>query len=214
MKTLILFLLICVNIFSQTKIDYENFDENLAKKAFINAFTIFRDTFTTHHLTLNYAKVDSMSPEMNKKPQLRKMRWSDWLYDNLSKQNCQKIINMGDRFDHVDVTSWLELNRSNISVIGAGDIKGLTSPNRLNFMYKENIFQSTYNFQTYEELVSYIIKSWDKSPRHSAIMRGKHYSTVKYEKNNIILTSIFSCSIKYDKKNNRTKSTINIIDFI
>ena len=203
MKCLIFtfFFLLGFGVYSQTKIDYDNFNENTAKEAFIKAFTVFRDTFTIHHLSMPSTKLDSMSPDMVKTPQLRKMRSSDWLYTNLSVKNCQKIINMGNNFDHVDVTDWLEINRNNLWVNGIKNIKGLTPSTSFDFLYKENIFQYTGKFETYDELAVFIIKTWDKSPRHSAMMRSENYSNIKYKKNNIILTAIYSCSIKYDKKN-------------
>ena len=213
MKSLIFtfFFLLGFGVYSQTKIDYDHFDENAAKVAFINAFTVFRDTFTIHHLSMSSTKLDSMSPDMIKNPQLRKMRSSDWLYTNLSVKNCQKI-STDNKLTHTDVTDWLEANKNTICINCKKNVKGITSRDIM-ISYKENIFQTTYKFETYEELASYIIKTWDKSPRHSAMMRSKNYSTYEYEKTNIVLTAIYSCSIKYNKTTNKLSSTLNIIDF-
>jgi len=215
MKNLFLsfFFLLGFGVYSQTKIDYDHFDENAAKVAFIKAFTVFRDTFTIHHLSMSSTKLDSMSPDMIKNPQLRKMRSSDWLYTNLSVKNCQKI-STDNKLTHTDVTDWLETNKNTIWVNGIKNIKGLTSSTTFNIIYKENIFRTPCKFETYEDLANNIIKTWDKSPRHSAMMRSKNYSTYEYEKNNIVLTAIFSCSIKYNKTTNVVSSALNIVQFI
>jgi hypothetical protein len=73
------------------KIDYANFDSKRASEVLAETFLNFRDTITYHHLKLAGYKISDISPEMNTCPSLRKLRWSDWLYTNLSVKNCSEI---------------------------------------------------------------------------------------------------------------------------
>ena len=198
------------SLFSQ-KIDYFNFNSKRASEVLAETFLSFRDTITTHHLKLEGYKISDISPEMNSCPSLRKLRWSDWLYTNLSTKNCSEILAMGNKMAHSDKTEWVKSNKHTISNIAKSSVKGLKK-NEVRLMYCENIYQSTCQFSTYQELAIHIINSWDKSELHSAIMRSKNYSNIEYKDNKVIMTALFSCSVQYNQLTKYTKSTLNIID--
>lgn len=212
MKFLFLFLSLFLSFVGLTqKIDYSNFDSKRASEVLAETFLSFRDTITTHHLKLEGYKISDISPEMNTCPSLRKLRWSDWLYSNLSTKNCSEILAMGNKMAHSDKTEWVKSNNQTISNIAKSNVKGLKK-SEVRLMYCENMYQSTCQFSTYQELAIHIINSWDKSELHSAIMRSKNYSNIEYANNKTIMTALFSCSVQYNPLTKYTKSTLNIID--
>lgn len=193
------------------KIDYSNFDSKRASEVLAETFLSFRDTITTHHLKLEGYKISDISPEMNTCPSLRKLRWSDWLYTNLSTKNCSEILAMGNKMSHSDKTEWVKSNKQTISSIGKSNVKGLKK-SEVRLMYFENMYQSTCQFETYQELAIHIISSWDKSELHSAIMRSNNYSINEYKNNKVVMTALFSCSVQYNPTTKYTKSALNIIN--
>lgn len=212
MKSLSLFLSLFLSFVGLTqKIDYTNFDSKRASEVLAETFLSFRDTITTHHLKLTGYKISDISPEMNTCPSLRKLRWSDWLYTNLSTKNCSEILAMGNKMSHADKTEWVKSNKQTISNIGKSNVKGLKK-SEVRLMYFENMYQSTYQFETYQELAIHIINSWDKSELHSAIMRSNNYSINEYKNNKVVMTALFSCSVQYNPLTKYTKSAFNIIN--
>ena len=205
---LILTLFIGFGFFSQT-IDYSNFDERLASLSLAKAFCNFKDTTTTHDLYLDYAKYSEMSPDLMKNKSLRKIRWNEWIYNNISTKNCDKVMGMGSKINHPDIEKWIESNQKLITKEVTKNQKTYYSEHRIS--YSEVLFQhNSKKYKTYEELANEIIKTLDKSRSHSGLMRGKEYSVSEYEKG-FILTSAFACSVKYDKNINYIKCAINII---
>jgi hypothetical protein len=212
MKTIsLIFTLFLSLVGLSQKIDYSNFDSKRASEVLAETFLKFRDTITTHHLSLDNYKISDVSPEMNTSPSLRKLRWSDWLYTNLSTKNCDEIINMGNKMSHSDKSEWVKSNKSTISKIAISNVVGLKK-SEVRVMYNENLYQYTGQFETYQDLAISIIKSWDKSELHSAIMRCKNYSDIEYDNNKVIMTALFSCSVKYNPVTKYTKAVLNIMD--
>jgi hypothetical protein len=193
------------------KIDYANFDSKRASEVLAETFLNFRDTITYHHLKLAGYKISDISPEMNTCPSLRKLRWSDWLYTNLSVKNCSEIIAMGNKMKHSDKTEWVKSNKKTISDIAMKNVKGLKK-SEIRLMYTENLYQHTGQFETYQDMAISIIETWDKSELHSAIMRSKNFSNIEYKDNKVIMTALFSCSIQYNPSTKYTKAALNIID--
>ena len=199
-----------LSLFSQ-KIDYFNFNSKRASEVLAETFLSFRDTITTHHLKLTGYNISDISPEMNSCPSLRKLRWSDWLYTNLSTKNCSEIIAMGNKMSHSDKTEWVKSNKQTISNIAKSNVKGLKK-SEVRLMYCENMYQSTCQFSTYQDLAIHIINSWDKSELHSAFMRSNNYSINEYRNNKVVMTALFSCSVLYNPSTKYTKAALNIID--
>lgn len=207
---LLIFLLFFGNYqFAQTAIDYNNFDERKASLALAKAFCNFKDTTTTHDLYLDYAKYSEMSPDLMKNKKLRKVRWNEWIYSNISTKNCDKTMEMGTKIDHPDIEKWVETNQKLITEEVTKNQKTYYSDHRIS--YKEVLFQhNSKKYKTYEELANVIIQTLDKSRSHSGLMRGKDYSISEYEKG-FILTSAFACSVKYNKGLNYIKCSLNVI---
>jgi len=216
MKNLIVifFFLIGVSVFSQTKINYNNFDNDLATKILAQKFIEFRDTITQLGGGLVFTKVN---PEIESNPDLMIPKWSDYLYQNTSKPNCDIIINEGYTVRHVDVSSWFynEKTKKQISVI---KFKGSEVPESSwlslssYMVYKENACTLMDKFKTYEELASYILMLWEKSPAHKRAQRSYTYDTLSYKKYGEKIYGIFSCRILYDKETGITKSVLNIVN--
>jgi hypothetical protein len=217
MKTtvLILFLILISNFYSQ-KINYDNFDVNLANEALSISFLKFRDTIT--HLTSNpkYSYY-TYAPEMNKIKSLRIPNKSDMLYNFYSFSNCNKLL-YSDNSDHIDVTESFKKDKPKFI--------------KESFKYEKNISEKVINtsrvnygevlficenkkFDTYQELADFIILSFDKSSSHSTILRGQMHSKYLLDNYNIsTVTGLFSCCILYDKNRNKFVSTINIVTVI
>jgi hypothetical protein len=208
-KFFLILILISSNFLLSQKIDYKNFDEKRASLVLAEIFLKFRDTITTHSLNCKTAKYSDISPDLNKNKNLRKLRWNEWMYENISIKNCQKIMDMGSKIEHPDIQSWFESNHNVIKKEVLKNYKCNFQTYRIS--YSEVMFQhNSSKYETYEELAVSIIHSLDKSSSHSSILRGRHYSIKEYEKNSV-LTAAFACSVKYDIKTNYVKSSLNII---
>jgi hypothetical protein len=213
MKNLItlLFVLVSSITFSQ-KIDYDNFDEDLATKALAEAFLNFRDTFTHFTIDPKY-KISDVNPDMNNYPELRKLKWSDYLYTNVSDKNCETLLSSSD-FYHIDVKSWVE---SNVKVLTDDMFLGKNVPNvtysLTGVTYLENLYRSVnLYFETYEDLAKDIIFSWNESPGHCSTLRIGSYSRSKLKKYNLKIPGIFSVCVKYNKETKKVISSLNIYD--
>ena len=217
MKNLIVifFFLIGVSVFSQTKINYNNFDNDLATKILAQKFIEFRDTITQFGGG-NTLFTDSR-PELKDNQDLLIPKWSDYLYDKTSKPNCNELNKVGHSVWHVDVSKWFysETTKSDISKIkfqGSKIPQNLWVPHSSSLVYNENVCSLMDKFKTYEELAVYIITLWENSPLHRDVQRGITHSHVCYKKYNEKIYGIFSCRVTYNPNFGTTKSVLNIVN--
>ena len=216
MKNLILslFLLYNLNLFSQTAIDYNNFDNDLATKILAQKFIDFRDTITQLGSGLVFTKVN---PEIINNPDLMIPKWSDYLYDNTSNPNCSILIKEGHSVRHIDVSAWFysDITKSKISQIRFSDTKVPKSswlPLSSSMIYRENVCSLMDELKTYEGLATYIITLWENSKEHKRAQRGYTYKILAYRKYNEKIYGIFSCKVMYDKNTGVTKSVLNMVN--
>ena len=216
MKNLIVifFFLIGVNVFSQTKINYNNFDNDLATKILAQTFIEFRDTITQFGSGLVFTNVN---PEIIKNPDLMIPEWSDYLYDNTSNPNCSILIKEGHSFRHIDVSTRFysdntTLKISQIRFSGSKVPKSSWLSLSSSMIYRENVCSLMDKLKTYEELATYIITLWENSKEHKRAQRGYTYDTLSYTKYNEKIYGIFSCKVMYDKNTGVTKSVLNMVN--
>lgn len=215
MKSVLVCLMMVMSVFGFTqKIDYENFDNGLATKALKDAYLVFMDTFT-HFTTDPKFKIETTCPTFYNLPETRKIVWSDLLYKNVSYVSCSTLIAKKE-FDHLDFSSWLNLNKTKM----VNDyLSGFKSIPKIDYNYnyvslEEVLFMcKNSNFETYQELANYMIKSWDKSPMHCGTIRFIPYDSYYYEVYNAKVISKFSCCVMYDKNTKEIKSCINIFSY-
>ena len=212
---LLIFLLFCGNYqFAQTKIDYSNFDNDLATKILAQKFIEFRDTITLFGSGLVFTKVN---PEIIDNPDLMIPKWSDYLYDNTSNPNCSILIKEGHSVRHIDVSSWFysdntTLKISQIRFSGSKVPKSSWLSLSSSMIYRENVCSLMDKLKTYEELATYIITLWENSTEHKRAQRGYTYDTLSYEKYNEKIYGVFSCKVMYDKTSGVTKAALNLVN--
>jgi hypothetical protein len=171
MRKVTLFLtLLFVNSFYSQKIDYNNFDPELASKALFNEMNKFRDTITVNGYG---AKFDSLFPETVKEPRLKNLVWSNDVYKTFSKPNCLENVKKNDLF-HVDVTTYWNTKENRIKFLDDVFIKSKENPNT-QINYSEVGLMSTETFETYEEMAVNFISKWEKSYMHRCIIRAGLY---------------------------------------
>lgn len=216
MKNLILslFLLFNLNLFSQTVIDYNNFDNDLATKILAQKFIEFRDTITLFGSGLVFTKVN---PEIIDNPDLMIPKWSDYLYDNTSNPNCSILIKEGHSVRHIDVSSWFysdntTLKISQIRFSGSKVPKSSWLSLSSSMIYRENVCSLMDKLKTYEELATYIITLWENSKEHKRAQRGYTYETLSFTKYGEKIYGIFSCKVMYDKNSGVTKAVLNMVN--
>jgi hypothetical protein len=216
MKNIFLTLLLFVVSvsFSQTKIDYNNFNNDLATKILAKKFIEFRDTITLFGSNLVFTDVN---PEIIDNPDLMIPKWSDYLYNNTSNPNCSTIIKEGHSARHVDVSKWFysedtKWEISQIKFKGSKIPKSSWSPLNSSMIYRENACSLMDKLQTYEDLATYIIMLWENSKEHRRAQRGYTYSTFSYKKYNEKIYGIFSCKVMYDKNTEVTKAVLNLVN--
>ena len=198
-------------LFSQTKIDYNNFNVDTATKVFTKVFLEFRDTAV--HFCGGVPHVEH-HPVLSEFPELRRPRWSDFLYEQVSLPNCKELYKYSNKVFHVDREEWYETNIKTIRKEYYKGIKNVPQDEldnaRLN--YSENALSTSKKFDTYEELGSFIILSWEKSPSHKCGQRGVLYDTFSYNHYGLKIQDLFSCCVVYNPSNGYTKAVINFIE--
>lgn len=216
MKNLFLtfFILLGFNVYSQTKIDYNNFDNDLATKILAKKFIEFRDTITLLGSDLVFTE---LRPEIESNPDLMIPKWSDYLYNKTSNPNCSTIIKEGHSARHIDVSKWFysEDTKWEIAQIKFKSSKVPKSswvPLSSSIMYAENVCSLMDKLNTYEELASYVINLWENSPEHRKVQRGYTYDTLSYKKYKEKIYGIFSCKVMYDKNSGVTKAVLNLVN--
>lgn len=204
MKKVILFLtLLFVNSFYSQKIDYNNFDSDLASKALFNEMNKFRDTIT---LTGYGAKRDSIFPELVENPRLKKLVWSDDVYNTFSKPNCLENVNQ-NRLFHVDITEWWNIKENRIKFLDDVFIKSKENPNT-QINYSEIGAYTTEAFETYEELAMGLIMVWEQSYKHKCIQRTGLYSQFHMKLGYVVQTAS-ACYVHYG--NGKTWAFFNFV---
>ena len=216
MKSLILYLFLFFNLslFSQTKIDYNNFDSDLATKILAKKFIEFRDTITLRGSNLVFTTI---RPEIVNNSDLMIPKWSDYLYNNTSNPNCSTIIKEGHSARHVDVSEWFYSDNTKFEIAqikfkGSKVPKSSWVPLSSYLVYNENVCSLMDKLNTYEELASYIITLWETSKEHRRAQRDYTYDTLSYKKYNEKIYGIFSCKVMYDKNSGVTKAVLNMVN--
>jgi hypothetical protein len=204
-------LLLPFSLFSQTKIDYNNFNVDTATKVFAKVFLEFRDTAV--HFASGVPHVVPY-PVLSESPELRRPRWSDFLYEQVSLPNCKELYKYGNHVFHVDREEWY---KTNINTIRQEYYKGIKNVpqcqlENARLIYSENAFSTSKKFDTYEELASFIIMSWENSITHKCAQRGILYDSFSYKEYGLKIQDIFSCCVVYNPLNGHTKAVINFIE--
>ena len=208
------FFLLGFGVHSQTKIDYNNFDNDLATKILAKKFIEFRDTITLLGSGLVFT---NLHPEIVSNPDLMIPKWSDYLYNNTSNPNCSTIIKEGHSARHIDVSKWFYSDNTKFEI---AQIKFKVSkvpksswvPLSSYLVYNENVCSLMDKLNTYEELASYIITLWETSKEHRRAQRDYTYDTLSYKKYNEKIYGIFSCKVMYDKNSGVTKAVLNMVN--
>ena len=207
--------LITLNSNSQTPIDYDNFDSDLASKILGQKFIEFRDTINAFGsgrlFSENY-------PETVEYPELKIPRWSDYLYENLSKYNCGKMMeNKRHESGHIDREKWFKSQQTK-SDLGEIMFKGTIIPKSkwevytICMEYSENSCSLQSQFNTYEELALYMINGYENSIMHRCAQRGIMHDVTVYRSYGVKIYGLFSCCIMYDKETKITKSVLNMVN--
>ena len=218
MKKLItlLILLVTLNGYSQTPIDYDNFDTDLASQILGQKFIEFRDTITQfgHGASIF---VDRL-PYLKDNRDLLVPQWCDYLYKNLSKYNCGKMMeNKKHQAGHIDREKWFKSKQTK-SDLGKILYEGTIIPESewgaytTCMRYRENSCSIGGRFDTYEELGVYIISRYESSIMHRCAQRGVIHDATVYKHYNIKVYGLFSCCVMYDKETRVTKSVLNLIN--
>ena len=213
MKKLITLLLVLVTLngYSQTPIDYDNFDREVAEFHLREAFLHFRDTITK----MGYDKERFiLYPELLKDKSLDIPIWSDKVYELISKHNCDILTNIKDDVYHVDREKWWEDPKTQKLFVEEKykhieDEKIRESITEVG--YSENALFTTKKFTTYEELATALINQWENSYYHKCLQRRNMFCTYLYRSHNIIVKDLFACSVTY---NPSTKCVHSVINFI
>jgi hypothetical protein len=208
------FFLLGFGVHSQTKIDYNNFDNDLATKILAKKFIEFRDTITLLGSGLVFT---NLHPEIVSNPDLMIPKWSDYLYNNTSNPNCSTIIKEGHSARHIDVSKWFYSDNTKFEI---AQIKFKVSkvpksswvPLSSYLVYNENVCSLMDKLNTYEDLASYIITLWETSKEHRRAQRDYTYDTLSYKKYNEKIYGIFSCKVMYDKNSGVTKAVLNMVN--
>ena len=218
MKKLITLLLVLVTLngYSQTPIDYDNFDSDLASKILGQRFIEFRDTITQfgHGASIF---VDRL-PYLKDNQDLLVPQWCDYLYENLSKYNCGKMMeNKRHEAGHIDREKWFDSEKTK-SDLGEIMFKGTIIPESewgiytYSMRYGENSCSLQSKFKTYEELALHIINGYENSIMHRCAQRGIIHDVTVYRSYGVKIYGLFSCCIMYDKETKITKSVLNMVD--
>jgi hypothetical protein len=204
-KFFVLVLVMITNTFFSQKIDYNNFDVMLASKVLFEKMNYFRDTITQ---TGYGAQFDSVFFETKKDRSLRKLYWSDNVFNLFSKPNCLENIRIGD-LHHIDHKEWW--NNKNNRKIFSDDVYVFVPKNVVKtyqFTYSENCGVLYQKFETYQELADFMIMCWEKSYFHRCKQRSGLYSTYLVESGCKVRTAS-ACCVQYE--NGRTWFFINFI---
>ena len=213
MKNLItlLIVLFSLNGFTQ-KIDYTNFDNDLATKALAEAFLNFRDTIDCYG---GGKKWNVTHPVVDSFPEMNKPRWSDWVYENISLPNCVEMSNNAKNvLYHVDRTDWYKGNEQLVRDVyyeGVPNVPQIIVRNA-RLRYSENIFMYTGEKETYQELATHMIVLWENSTHHRNAQRGLLYDTFSYKEYGLKIQDLFACCVIYNPYTKTTRSSINFIE--
>ena len=208
--------LITLNTNSQTPIDYDNFSSEIATLKLKEAFLHFRDTITTYGSRNEHKHLEDY-PILKEKKHLMLPRWSEWIYDNISVRNTKELIRTTSLY-HPSIKEWLEIHHDDM-VNAYYDGNTHKDVERFKetcvITYSENavrvpikINEDRYN--TYEELATTIILTYEKSMNHRCLQRAPMLSNgldVVGDESN----AIFACCVMYNKNTKQVKSTINFI---
>ena len=211
----LLILLVTLNGHSQTPIDYDNFSTEIATLKLKEAFLHFRDTITTYGSHNEYKHLEDY-PILKEKKHLMLPRWSEWIYDNISVPNTKELIKTTSLY-HPDIKEWLENHHKDmVNAYYEGNIHEDVElfKETCVIMYSENavrvpIKDNEDRYNTYEELATTIILTYEKSMNHRCLQRSPMLSSgfrFGDESN-----SIFACCVMYNKNTKQVKSTINFI---
>ena len=210
----ILFFLIGINLYSQTVIDYKNFNNDLATNILAQTFIEFRDTITLLGSNLVFTTI---RPEIVNNSDLMIPKWSDYLYNNTSNPNCSTIIKEGHSARHVDVSEWFYSDNTKFEIAqikfkGSKVPKSSWVPLSSYLVYNENVCSLMDKLKTYEELATYIITLWETSKEHRRAQRDYTYDTLSYKKYNEKIYGIFSCRVIYNPNFGTTKAVLNMVN--
>jgi hypothetical protein len=212
MKKLITLLMILVSIggFSQTPIDYNNFNTDTASMILAKVFLEFRDTAVSFGSGKPHAE---NYPAVAEFPELKTPRWSDYLYKEVSFVNCSELINAGKSIYHVDREEWFKSNIQKIREVYYEGYDKVPESRLLNarLHYSENGFKTNIKFDTYEELAKFMIDSWEKSIYHKNGQRVLLYDIWSFDEYGLKIKDLFSCCVMYNSMTGYTKSVINFI---
>ena len=218
MKNLITLLLVLVTLYgySQTPIDFDNFSTEIATLKLKEAFLHFRDTITTYGSHNEYKHLDKY-PILKEKKHLMLPRWSEWIYKNISVRNTNELIRTTSLY-HPDIKEWLEIHYEDmVNAYYDGntheDVESFKETCVI--MYSENavrvpIKDNEDRYNTYEELATTIILTYEKSMNHRCLQRSPMLSSgleVVGDESN----AIFACCVMYNKNTKQVKSSINFI---
>lgn len=176
------FLFIFSNLSAQ-KIDYNNFNNELASKVLFEELNKFRDTITVTGAGLPFEEV---WPKVKKHPELRKLYWSDDVHNLISKPNITENI-IKNRLHHVNRRDWWNIEK-NREIFLKDMFLNYKSTTDDFLIYSENIGYSTETFETYQEMAKFMIESWDKSFMHRCLQRQGLYSNILIEEGKITKT--------------------------
>ena len=212
MKNLLFFLCVTITIVGYgQKIDYKNFDQNVATKILAETFLKFRDTIDCFQSRTKWLIV---YPESSLFPEMNKPKWSDWVYENISLFNTKEMINHPyNEAYHVDREEWYLSNKDVVRKEYYRGIKNVPNERIENafLSYSENTFSSNSHEETYQDLANNIIKAWEESITHSSAMRGLFYDTFSYKRYKLKIQDLFACCVMYNPSTRLTKGSINFI---
>lgn len=213
MKHLItlLFILTSLSGVSQ-KIDYNNFDNDLATKALAEAFLNFRDTIDSYG---HGAKWTEFRPEVDSLSHINKPRWSDWVYNTFTLPNCKKMSeDANNDAYHIDVSDYF---KSNINLVRKEYYKGIPNvpqehKENARLSYSENTVSFNGKRDTYQDLAKTVIDCWESSPYHRNAQRGLFYDTFGFKEYGLEIQDMFACSVIYNPQTGLTKAVMNFIE--
>jgi hypothetical protein len=214
MKKILIIILISVSLYVKSqKIDFNNFNSEIATKVLAETFLNFRDTIDCYR---SGQKWSENHPEILLYPELTKPRWSEWVYKTISLPNCKDMVSNPTTISyHIDRSKWYEDNSKLIRKEFYKSYKDI--PKILyesSFIdYVENVY-TFYNckLETYQELAERTIKNWDGSIRHSCAIRGLSHDVVAYEKYKLKIRTMFACCVLYSKETKITRICLNFIE--
>jgi len=213
----LLLVLVTLNGYSQTPIDFDNFSVEIATEKLKEAFILYRDTITTYGAYNEHNHYEKFT-FLNDKKEMMIPRWSEWVYDNISQPNVSEVIN-SNSFYHPDRVKWYRSNKETVineyykGIYDTDSIENIVSRPE----YEENLYYGKFSgstpidVKTYEDLAKKIIMCWEGSRDHRCTQRQPLFSRYRYPKYGDETTGLFACCVMFDKENKKIIASLNLI---